>query len=89
MNGQTAEEDFSSFSIIDRLQHKSWKARVSAYEELAQSFHKPLQNSDFDTFEPHLKKMVTDANAVAQEVALTAILEYVANAPHAFKSRST
>lgn len=64
---------------------KSWKARVSAYEELAQSFHKPLQNSDFDTFEPHLKKMVTDANAVAQEVALTAILEYVANAPHAFK----
>ncbi|KAG1428216.1 hypothetical protein G6F58_000673 [Rhizopus delemar] len=86
MNGQTAEEDFSSFSIIDRLQHKSWKARVSAYEELAQSFHKALQNSDFDTFEPHLKKMVTDTNAVAQEVALTAILEYVANAPHAFNT---
>ncbi|KAI9279535.1 armadillo-type protein [Sporodiniella umbellata] len=31
--------------------------------------------------------MVTDANAVAQEAALTAILEYVSNAPNASNSR--
>ncbi|KAG1437952.1 hypothetical protein G6F56_012853 [Rhizopus delemar] len=86
MNGQ-AEEDFSSLSTVDKLQHKSWKARVSAYEELNQLFRKTLEDSDFYTYESFLKKMVTDANAVAQEAALTAILEYVSNAPNASNSR--
>ena len=29
------EEDFSSISVIDRASHSSWKARLSAYEEMS------------------------------------------------------
>lgn len=42
-----------------------------------------MEDSDFYTYQSYLKKMVTDANAIAQEAALTAILEYVSNAPNA------
>ncbi|CEI92510.1 hypothetical protein RMCBS344292_06766 [Rhizopus microsporus] len=87
MDGQTAEEDFSSLSTIDKLQHKSWKARLSAYEELAQLFRKTMEDSDFYTYQSYLKKMVTDTNAIIQEVALTAVLEYVSNAPNASSTR--
>lgn len=40
---------------------------------------------DFYPYEPHLKKMATDVNAVAQEAGLTAVLHYVENAPSAAK----
>ena len=32
------EEDFSQLPLSDRLAHKNWKARVSAYEELVKVF---------------------------------------------------
>lgn len=42
-----------------------------------------MEDSDFYTYQSYLKKMVTDTNAIIQEVALTAVLEYVSNAPNA------
>ncbi|KAF4614809.1 hypothetical protein D9613_003047 [Agrocybe pediades] len=66
------EEDFSSLSISDRLAHKNWKARVSAYESLTKTFANTPTEDD-PAFKPYinnaelLKKFVTDANAVAQE----------------------
>ncbi|KAI8967762.1 armadillo-type protein [Mycotypha africana] len=81
------EEDFSSLSIIERLQHKLWKARVSACEELTKLFHTTVDDSDFYTYEPHLKKLVIEPNAVAQEAGLTALFEYVTNAPNATSTR--
>lgn len=60
-----------------------WKARVSAYEELTSLFRKTDNDSDFYTYEPYLKKMATDANAVAQEAGLNVIYEFVNNAPNA------
>ncbi|CAO3638942.1 unnamed protein product [Mucor hiemalis] len=87
MDGQ--EEDFTSLSTVDKLQHKVWKARVSACEELQKLFHKTVEDSDFFTYEPYLKKMVIEANAVAQEAGLGAVLEYVSNAPNASSTRET
>ena len=66
------EEDFSALSIADRLAHKNWKARVSAYETLIKTFQTTASETD-PAFKPYtsnpetLKKIVTDANAVAQE----------------------
>lgn len=76
------EEDYSSLPISDRLAHKAWKARVSAYESLAQSFAKTASDTD-PAFKPYinnpetLKKMVTDSNAVAQEKGVECVVAFV------------
>lgn len=64
-----------------------WKARVSGYEELAKKFRlaDPADSREFTQYEGYLKKMAVDANAVAQESALTTIINYVDNAPNAEK----
>ncbi|KAI9459480.1 armadillo-type protein [Lactarius psammicola] len=83
MDGQPPpEEDFSTLSIDDRLAHKNWKARVSAYETLVKRFQ--LTASDTDpAFKPYtsnpdlLKKIVTDSNAVAQEKGVECVVAFV------------
>ncbi|KAF8478461.1 ARM repeat-containing protein [Russula ochroleuca] len=83
MDGQPPqEEDFSTLSIEDRLTHKNWKARVSAYEALVKTFQ--LTSSDTDpAFRPYisspdlLKKIVTDSNAVAQEKGVECVIAFV------------
>ncbi|KAF8959054.1 microtubule associated protein [Flammula alnicola] len=59
------EEDFTSLPISERLAHKNWKARVSAYESLIKTFGNTASDTD-PAFKPYLK-MWTYANAVAQE----------------------
>ena len=56
---------------------------MSAYEELTSLFRKTDNDSDFYTYESYLKKIATDANAVAQESGLNVVYEYVNNAPNA------
>ncbi|KAI0256910.1 armadillo-type protein [Lactifluus subvellereus] len=83
MDGQPPlEEDFSTLSIEDRLSHKNWKARVSAYETLVKTFQ--LTASDTDpAFRPYtsnpdlLKRIVTDSNAVAQEKGVECVVAFV------------
>ncbi|KAH9981072.1 armadillo-type protein [Lactifluus volemus] len=83
MDGQPPpEEDFSTLSIEDRLSHKNWKARVSAYETLVKTFQ--LTASDTDpAFRPYtsnpdiLKRIVTDSNAVAQEKGVECVIAFV------------
>jgi cytoskeleton-associated protein 5 len=50
---------------------------------LTKLLHKTVEDSDFDTYEPYLKKLALEPNAVAQEAGLSAIIEYVSNAPNA------
>lgn len=78
------EEDFSQLSISDRLAHKNWKARVSAYEELVKVFSLSVSDSD-PVFDPYLrdpdclKKCIADSNAVAQEKGIevvSALIKY-------------
>lgn len=77
-----AEEDFSSLSISDRLSHKNWKARVNAYESLVKAFQTSASDTD-PVFKPYisnpdlLKKIATDANAVAQEKGLECLVALI------------
>lgn len=76
------EEDFSQIPIADRLVHKNWKARVSAYEYLVKTFQNTADDSD-PVFRPYLtnpdllKKIATDANAVAQEKGVECLVAFV------------
>ena len=76
------EEDFSSLPISERLAHKNWKARVSAYESLIKTFQTTASDDD-PAFKPYvtnpdlLKKIVTDSNAVAQEKGVECIVTLV------------
>ncbi|KAH8117420.1 microtubule associated protein [Phellopilus nigrolimitatus] len=76
------EEDFSQLPVADRLAHKNWKARVSAYETLIKTFQNTASDTD-PAFKPYLnnpdtlKKIVTDANAVAQEKGVESVVAFV------------
>lgn len=83
MDGQPSQdEDFSNLSISDRLAHKNWKARVSAYEALVKTFQTTASDTD-PAFKPYinnsdlLKKIVTDSNAVAQEKGVECLVAFV------------
>lgn len=76
------EEDFSALPVADRLAHKNWKARVSAYETMIKTFQATASESD-PAFRPYvsngdlLKKIALDANAVAQEKAVECLVALV------------
>ncbi|KAG6832388.1 hypothetical protein H0H92_002656 [Tricholoma furcatifolium] len=76
------EEDFTALSISDRIAHKNWKARVSAYEALIKTFQTTASDTD-PAFKPYinnpdlLKKIVTDSNAVAQEKGVECLVAFV------------
>jgi cytoskeleton-associated protein 5 len=76
------EEDFSTLSISERLAHKNWKARVNGYESLIKTFETTASDND-PAFKPYinhselLKKIVTDANAVAQEKGVECVVALV------------
>ncbi|KIM49151.1 hypothetical protein M413DRAFT_438317 [Hebeloma cylindrosporum] len=76
------EEDFTSLPISERLAHKNWKARVSAYESLIKTFQTTASDTD-PAFKPYvnnpelLKKFATDANAVAQEKGVECLVALV------------
>ncbi|KAJ3780414.1 armadillo-type protein [Lentinula aff. detonsa] len=76
------EEDFSFMPAAERLAHKNWKDRVSAYETLVKTFQNTASDTD-PAFKPYtsnpdlLKKIATDSNAVAQEKAIECLVAYV------------
>ncbi len=76
------EEDFATIPISDRLAHKNWKARVSAYESLVKTFQNTASDTD-PAFKPYLsnpdllKKIATDSNAVAQEKGVECLVALV------------
>nr|XP_019011711.1 microtubule Associated protein [Kwoniella pini CBS 10737]OCF50492.1 microtubule Associated protein [Kwoniella pini CBS 10737] len=73
------EEDFSQIPLVERSQHKNWKARVSAYTDVISKSAKTASDTD-PFFRPFvsdgalLKKWCLDANAVAQEKGIEAVL---------------
>ncbi|GJJ12392.1 hypothetical protein Clacol_006634 [Clathrus columnatus] len=76
------EEDFSQIPILERLKHKNWKARLSAYEQLLKTFQATGSDTD-PAFKPYisnpdlLKNMVMDTNAVAQEKGVECVVVFV------------
>lgn len=79
------EEDFTSLPISERLAHKNWKARVSAYESLIKTFQTTASDTD-PAFKPYInnieliKKFATDSNAVAQEKGVECLVALIKNA---------
>jgi hypothetical protein len=55
---------------------QSWKARVSAYEELQSAWKRDSSNNALTLTPDMAKKMVLDSNLAAQENALSALREY-------------
>ncbi|KAK4053177.1 hypothetical protein OIV83_001912 [Microbotryomycetes sp. JL201] len=73
--GANADEDFVSLPVEQRLQHKSWKARLSAYTELCSVFSKTADEHDaaFQQFTGQdVREWLRDSNAVSQEKAVDA-----------------
>ncbi|ORY29668.1 armadillo-type protein [Naematelia encephala] len=73
------EEDFTQIPLVERSQHKNWKARLSAYNDVIAKSAKTASDTD-PFFRPYvsdgslLKKWCLDANAVAQEKGIEAVL---------------
>ncbi|BGO97975.1 Protein STU2 [Rhodotorula toruloides] len=77
MEGAPADGNFDALPLEDRLAHKVWKARLSAYTAVASLASKTLDDSDPFFRErfisgPSLRDWVRDANAVAQEKGVEA-----------------
>ncbi|KAJ3300457.1 Microtubule-associated protein, microtubule dynamics during spindle orientation [Borealophlyctis nickersoniae] len=85
-----AEEEWKGLPLSERLTHKAWNARKEAYEEVTKLFNTldPDAEAEFRKYQDYLKKMVSDANLVAQEAGMGAVLAWVKNAPSATKTRS-
>jgi hypothetical protein len=71
---------------------QSWKARVMGYEELKRIWESADPNDDVQAFQQLvsgdlMKRMVTDANLVAYETALGALLAFATNAPTALVAK--
>ncbi|KAK9360034.1 armadillo-type protein [Lipomyces starkeyi] len=73
------EEDYSSLPLHDRVTHKIWKVRLTAYEEMTEQFTTSASETD-PCFRPFLndptlfKKIVTDSNVAAQEGGITSLV---------------
>lgn len=76
------EADFSSLSLEEKLEHKVWKARLEAYDQIAKQSENSRNDQDecFQKLNARpeiLKKAVTDANVVAQESGIQALCSYL------------
>ncbi|GAA5971652.1 hypothetical protein JCM11641_000672 [Rhodosporidiobolus odoratus] len=77
-----ADADYDSLPISDRLGHKVWKARLSAYTSIIQAADKTVDEDDALFRESwvngsSIKDWVKDANAVAQEKGVEAATKVV------------
>ncbi|GAA5837023.1 hypothetical protein JCM11251_004477 [Rhodosporidiobolus azoricus] len=76
------DQDFTTLPIPDRLSHKVWKARLSAYTQIIADAEKTLDEDDA-LFREHwvsgssIREWVRDANAVAQEKGVEAACKAV------------
>ncbi|ODQ65395.1 ARM repeat-containing protein, partial [Nadsonia fulvescens var. elongata DSM 6958] len=76
------EPDFGTIPLLDRLNHKSWKARLNAYEEMKTQFSNSANDRD-ECFCPFLddptiyQKIVADSNVAAQEAGISSLVLFL------------
>ncbi|EXJ63938.1 hypothetical protein A1O7_00273 [Cladophialophora yegresii CBS 114405] len=76
------EEDFSKLPLVDRFNHKNWKARKGGYEAAAAEFEKTPDEAD-PAFRPFLqdpglwKSAAGDSNVAAQQDGLAALCAFL------------
>ncbi|KRX90238.1 Cytoskeleton-associated protein 5 [Trichinella pseudospiralis] len=73
------DEDFSKLSLEERIVHKNWKARFSAYEALQKQFAAAVDDKDpiFAKYSGYLKNFVTESNVFALEKGLDAFAAFL------------
>ncbi|EGV61523.1 hypothetical protein PSN45_000200 [Yamadazyma tenuis] len=76
------EPDIRTIPLEERLVHKSWKARQSAYEDYTKQFDNSRNEDDecflmFNNQPELLKTIVTDSNVVAQETGILMFSKYL------------
>ncbi|XP_003369660.1 putative HEAT repeat-containing domain protein [Trichinella spiralis] len=73
------DEDFSKLLLEERIVHKNWKARVSAYEALQKQFSAAVDDKDpiFAKYTGYLKNFVTESNVFALEKGLDAFVAFL------------
>lgn len=74
------EVDYTKLPLEEKLDHKVWKARLSAYEDLSNQFESSRNDQDpvFTSQSPELfKRILTDSNVVAQEAGYRAFMDYL------------
>ncbi|EGD82847.1 hypothetical protein PTSG_03479 [Salpingoeca rosetta] len=76
-----AETDFSALSLQDRLTHKVWKARLSAYEELVKQLQSSCDEDALAEWKQYVSQAVADPNVPAQLQGLEFALVWLENAP--------
>ncbi|CAL8107217.1 unnamed protein product [Calicophoron daubneyi] len=84
------DEEWKKLPTISKVQHSQWKARVEGYTEANKLFASQTSENApvFNEYVGLMKKFVTDANAVAQETALDAVLVFLENAAAVSKCAS-
>lgn len=80
-----SEEDFNALSLADRCDHKSWKARLSAYAELLRIFKSadPADAATYVQYHEFLRMALSDPNQIALEAGVAAVLGFVTDSPTA------
>ena len=81
------EDAWKKLPIDEKIQHKSWKARMDGYEQLKKLFEQADEKSpEFAKYQHSMKNLAIDANAFAQEKGLEVIAVFVENATIANKT---
>lgn len=82
------DDEWKKLSLEDRCQHKSWKARVSGYEDVTKLFQQidDEKSPEFAKYLGLVKKFVIDSHMMGQEKGLEATLAFVENYAYAGKS---
>ncbi|CAH2451108.1 Microtubule-associated protein [Komagataella phaffii] len=72
------EPDYSSLPLKQRILHKNWKCRLTAYEEIQKLIDQDDSKEIQIISEPELlRKIVTDSNVVAQEAGVAALCKFI------------
>ncbi|CAF1056931.1 unnamed protein product [Didymodactylos carnosus] len=82
------DSEWQKLPADEKVQHKSWKARLSGYEECIRLFQTQdsEKSGEFSKYLGLLKKFAVDSNEIAREKALDAVFIYVENASVAGKT---
>jgi len=76
-------ENFSLLSLLDRIEHKSWRARLSAFEQIGKECATcdGPQSAIFKDYMDYMRRAPAEPNAAALDAALVALFSYSSNAP--------
>ncbi|KNE72266.1 hypothetical protein AMAG_16753 [Allomyces macrogynus ATCC 38327] len=76
------DDDLLQLPLNERLNHKNWKARQSGFDELAQRYTSSFPDDPiYAQYARDLPGAILDANMIAQEAAMSAVVAFLEHAP--------